>query len=310
MSKHLHAVAGVADAGDPYPTRDGGKPRLLRRLEPVAWQRWQRGAPLSSTQLGRWVSDGFLVLDDLFSAAEVAALQAEAARLQQDPAVLAHACAITEKSSGELRSLFRPQDASPLLARLQRHPRLLAIAQFLLDSEVYLHQARINFKPGFRGGEFWWHSDFETWHAEDGLPRMRALSVSVTLTDNTPYNGPLLLVPGSHRWFVSCPAPTPEDHARWSLREQVVGTPDEASLAALARDGISAATGPAGTVVLFDCNTLHGSPGNITPWPRSNVFFVYNSVHNTPQAPYCGRPPRPAWLAERQDFRPLAPGQD
>ena len=47
------------------------------------------------------------------------------------------------------------------------------------------------------------------------------------------------------------------------------------------------------------------SSANITPLPRSNVFVVYNSVHNTPVKPFCGLPPRPNFIAERQDFTPV-----
>src|SRR3546814_19751740 len=68
----------------------------------------------------------------------------------------------------------------------------------------YIHQSRLNYKPGFKGKEFYWHSDFETWHVEDGMPRMRALSMSVLLAENTPHNGPLMLIPGSHQSFLTC----------------------------------------------------------------------------------------------------------
>ena len=55
----------------------------------------------------------------------------------------------------------------------------MTIAEQILGSQVYIHQSRVNLKPGFKGKEFYWHSDFETWHIEDGMPRMRALSCSI-----------------------------------------------------------------------------------------------------------------------------------
>jgi ectoine hydroxylase len=57
--------------------------------------------------------------------------------------------------------------------------------------------------------------------------------------------------------------------------------------------------------VPFDCNTMHGSNGNITPYPRGNAFFVYNSVENTLQQPFRGLKPRPEHIATRQNFSPL-----
>ncbi|MFB2351798.1 phytanoyl-CoA dioxygenase family protein, partial [Priestia megaterium] len=77
-----------------------------------------------------------------------------------------------------------------LLGRLAADERLVAIANHILGDEVYLHQTRLNYKPGFDGKEFYWHSDFETWHTEDGMPRMRAISMSVQLVDNFAFNGP------------------------------------------------------------------------------------------------------------------------
>src|SRR3546814_5528692 len=82
------------------------------------------------------------------------------------------------------RSIFRVHELSDRLARLARDPRLIHIARQILGSEVYMHQSRANMKPGFKGKEFYWHSDFETWHVEDGMPGMRALSCSALLTDN------------------------------------------------------------------------------------------------------------------------------
>lgn len=56
----------------------------------------------------------------------------------------------------------------------------------------------------------------------------------------------------------------------------------------------------AGSVVFFDCNTMHGSAGNISPWARSNVFMVYNSVENVLGEPKYGLKPRPEHIATRR----------
>src|SRR3546814_18361378 len=85
---------------------------------------------------------------------------------------------------------------------------------------VYIHQSRLNYKPGFKGKEFYWHSDFETWHVEDGMPRMRALSMSVLLAENTTHNGPLMLIPGSHQTYLTCVGETPDAHYLSSLKRR------------------------------------------------------------------------------------------
>src|SRR5690606_32733897 len=132
------------------------------------------------------------------------------------------------------------------------------------------------------------------------------LSISVQLADNLPVTGPLMVMPGSHRDYVACVGETPEDHYKQSLRKQEYGVPDRDSLAKLAdRAGVVAPTGPAGSIVVFDCNTMHGSNGNITPYPRANAFLVYNAVSNQLTTPFGGRRPRPEFIATRQ-ARPLA----
>ena len=132
------------------------------------------------------------------------------------------------------------------------------------------------------------------------MRQMRAVSASIALTENTANNGPLMLVPGSHHYFVACVGATPEEHYKSSLQRQEIGVPDHDSLRWLVEQGgIEAPVGPPGSLVLFECNTMHGSNSNITPLPRSNVFLVYNSVDNALAAPFAAPKPRPDFIASR-----------
>ncbi|MDZ4236597.1 MAG: ectoine hydroxylase [Hydrogenophaga sp.] len=290
---------------DRYPSRFDAQVHITDRLDPVLYGSPDDG-PLSASQLNFYLDNGYLNFDELLSAAEIQACLDEVQKLRSDDAVKASDRAVIEPGSGELRSLFEVHRSSAVLHRLANHPKLVGIARQLLGSEVYIHQSRVNYKGGFRGKEFYWHSDFETWHVEDGMPAMRAVSCSIALTANTPYNGPLMLMPGSHQRHVSCVGATPEDHYKQSLRQQDVGVPDDDSLTRLVQDfGITAPTGLAGAVTFFECNVMHGSSSNITPLSRSNVFMVFNSVHNTLVPPFCGLPPRPNFIAERRDFTPV-----
>jgi ectoine hydroxylase len=285
---------------DLYPSRHAAEPELLPRQEPIVYRSWYPGAPLDRRQIEQFERDGYLVIADVFDDGELEMLQAETRRLLGDPSVLDAETVVTERGSDEVRSIFAIHAQSALMARLAADERLAGVASFLLGDDVYVHQSRLNYKPGFKGREFYWHSDFETWHVEDGMPAMRALSMSVLLAENTPNNGPLMVIPGSHRTYVSCVGETPEDHYQMSLKKQEYGVPDEMSLAVLAHEhGIVAPTGKPGTVILFDCNTMHGSNGNITPFPRANAFLVYNAVSNRLRAPFGAEKPRPPFIAER-----------
>lgn len=293
---------------EPYPSRTLAEPLLARRREPVVWRQGAGPAWLPPEALARYETGGYLVLPGFFEGEALDELRREMERLLQRHRGSKDATVIREPGSDAVRSIFDLPRISPVFARLARHPRLLAFARHVLDSTVYLHQTRLNYKPGLAGKEFYWHSDFETWHVEDGMPAMRALSCSVLLTDNDEFNGPLLVIPGSHRTYVGCVGETPEDNYRSSLRQQTVGTPAPEALTLLTGQagGLASVKGPAGTVVFFDSNLLHGSAGNISPFPRANVFMVYNSVENRLDAPHHGLRPRPEHIAHRECVTPLA----
>ncbi|HRP75728.1 MAG TPA: ectoine hydroxylase [Rhodocyclaceae bacterium] len=301
----FHASTALTGCEDRYPSRLKAEPERFARRDPVIYGMADDG-PLSAKDLTLYERQGYLSFELFLKAEALAPFIAELHRLCESDLVRRSPQAVIEPDSGELRSVFAIHKDNRVLRRLCHHPRLVAIARQLLGGDVYLHQSRINYKPGFRGREFYWHSDFETWHVEDGVPAMRMVSCSVSLTPNTEFNGPLMLIPGSHRTFVSCTGDTPEENYRTSLRRQTVGVPDDASLAVLIdQGGIVAPKGPAGSVTFFECNLMHGSNSNITPMPRSNIFMVFNSVENVPVSPFCGRAPRPDFIAERDNFAPI-----
>ena len=290
---------------DLYPSRFGKNTQYLPRQDPVIHgdSAQRAGTGLSAEQLADFEKNGFLILDAVFTESEVAALRSESSELLTDVTTKNLKEVICEPNSGAVRSVFRAHKLSQPIEEVTNDHRLTRIAQGLLGDAVYIHQTRVNFKPGFKGTEFYWHSDFETWHVEDGMPRMRALSMSITLTENHADNGPLLLIPGSHKTFVTCTGETPDNHHEKSLRKQQFGVPsDEAVSHLIETNGIARAECKAGSVIVFDCNTVHGSNSNITPDPRANIFVVYNAMANAVIDPFCTQPPRPEHVCTRESI--------
>ncbi|MGA6204206.1 ectoine hydroxylase [Nocardia testacea] len=283
---------------DRYPTRTAERLPLQERHDATVWGR------IGNAELAAFDTDGFAIMDRLLAPEEVAGYAAEIDRLASDPDLRGDDRLIVEKSSQQVRSVFEVHKLSPAVAELVRESRVVDLARQVLGSDVYIHQSRVNYLPGFGTG-FYWHSDFETWHAEDGMPAPRAVSLSIALTDNYPYNGSLMVMPGSHRTFVPCQGETPADHYRESLREQEIGVPSKADITDLAHKyGITQFTGAAGSALLFDSNIMHASGNNITPFPRSNIFLVFNSVENTLEEPFAAPARRPAYIADRE-FTPV-----
>lgn len=300
----------MLDSQDLFPTRLERKLGIFERIDPVVYgdpsQHLQ--GPLEQAEVEEYKAKGFLSFPGFFDEQEMKGFIQELSDYENDEDLKLSEGTVLEPGREEIRTIFGIHEISDRFSRLTRNPRLLAMVQQLLDSDVYIHQSRINYKPGFKGKGFDWHSDFETWHSEDGMPRMRSLSCSIVLTDNGEFNGPLMLIPGSHHHFVPCIGRTPENNYKESLKSQEVGVPPLSSLRELMLENdIEAPKGPAGSLIIFECNTLHGSNINMSCWPRSNLFFVYNSVENTLHDPYCGNRPRPEFLANRSNYEPLRP---
>lgn len=290
----MSTATAVADR---YPTRLEYAIAPIARTEPVVWGAAADG-PLSRREESCFDEHGYLLRPGALGGDLIASLRGELDRIAadlapDDPRVI-------REPGGSIRSIFEPHLLSELVAQVVELDTVAPVARQLLGSEVYIHQARINLMPGFTGTGFYWHSDFETWHAEDGMADIRAVSCSIALTHNYPYNGSLMVIPGSHTTFYPCIGATPDNNHDTSLVAQQIGVPDQTTLYKVVdRHGIDQFTGPPGTALWFDANLLHGSGSNITPLPRSNVFLVFNSVHNRLGQPFAAPRHRPEYLAAR-----------
>ena len=283
---------------DNYESRVSRTPLLKKRVDPVIYG--NAAGPLDEVKVKSFEENGFLFFDSFLSGKELdeAIAAQKKLKIQQtdDPKTIFE----LENNEKKVRSIFNIHESNAVFKEISHNPRIVQMVEQLLDSQVYIHQSRINYKPAFRGKEFYWHSDFETWHIEDGMPRMRAISCSISLTENTSFNGALMVIPGSHKVFISCVGETPKDHFKESLKKQEYGVPDDKNLADLAeKHGIASPLGGPGSLLLFDCNLMHGSNSNISPTSRTNVFYVYNSIENGLETPFGKMPPRPDYIASR-----------
>ncbi len=250
---------------------------------------------LNDEQLAGFREDGFVVVPNLFSAEEVAALRAETSRIlaQDTPAN------IREKHSGEVRTAMGLHLRSEVFAKLVRHPRLVEPAMQIAAERLYVQQVKVNAKAPF-GGEVWqWHYDFATHHNEDGVPQPLALNLHVLLDDVTEFNGPLWFIPGSHK---GGPVATALDGTSTSYELWTVSDDTVAEL--VKEGGLFSAQGPAGTGLIFGDCLVHGSPGNMSPWSRRIFSLILNPVDNA-----LTRHRRPDYMHHR-DLTPVAPLAD
>ena len=283
-------------AEDLYPSRIGGTEKIIQRKDPIVYGDTQPDVAhtLNTSQLNTYYENGYIVLPD-YMPEMVTPLQDEINRLKRTMANSNEL--ITEADSQAIRSIFMPNAYSKLIDHFSRHPKILNIARQLLGSDVYITQARVNNKPAFNGRSFAWHSDFETWHVEDGMPRMRAVTAWIMLTENNEYNGPLYVIPESHKHYISCAGITNKKNYTQSLKRQQAGVPRSETMRQILQDKeIQSIHGSPGSLVFHECNLLHGSPDNISGTQRTVLMLVFNSCENALKKPFGFQSPRPKYL--------------
>ena len=248
---------------------------------------------LTDSQLDEYRDRGYLLVPELLSVAEVCCLR------EVLPDILARPGpeVVREKDdASSARLAFGAHLYAEPFAALARLPKVLGPSQNLVGEQVYLHQSRINPKEGFAPSSGWeWHQDYPPWHVVDGMPEPRCVMTSVFLDDCTPATSPLLVVPGSHgHGLIDSYRPHPE--ARGALlyhlgRDTVTALAEE--------NGIEPLLGPAGSVAFVNCNLVHGSANNVSPWRRAIAYLIYNACSNG-----CTSEER-LWFQNERDFTPL-----
>lgn len=257
--------------------------------------------------------NGYLLIDEVFTSKDISEM------LQVLPGLFAkdHPSRVLEKDGHTVRSVYGCHTTTEVFSRLVRDPRVLEPAEDLIGSPLYVYQFKVNVKAAFSGDVWQWHQDFIFWREEDGMAQPDVLTAAIFLDDVTELNGPMFLVPGSHRGGVIEPFAQgggPNNDAlnldaysnspAWTsnLTATLKYTIDQQVLAKLiSRYGAVAPKGPAGSVLFFHSNLVHGSGTNISPRNRVLTLVTYNSVKNVPQFP---ENRRPEFLAS-SDARPL-----
>jgi ectoine hydroxylase len=246
---------------------------------------------LSPVQLDEFDEEGFLFLPDVFSRAEINLLRGELRGIfaQDRPEV------IREKGSEAPRSAFYVQTWNPVFAVLARHPRLVEPGMQILGSDrLYMHQFKINAKAAFDGAVWQWHQDYATWFEDDDMPAPRAMNIALFLAEANEFNGPLMLIPRSHRRgrLAAGHDVTTTSYPLWTIDNETITRLVE-------EGGIVAPKGPAGSMLLFHGNLVHASGSNLTPWGRWILYLSLNRCDNAIR-----RFKRPTWIANR-DFTPI-----
>ncbi|MHB1104526.1 MAG: phytanoyl-CoA dioxygenase family protein [Devosia sp.] len=227
---------------------------------------------LTHEQIAQYQRDGYLSLPGVFAGAALDTLRGAMRRI----IAADRDWNFYESEGGPVRAYNACHWDEPVFADLVRAPETLTPARQILGGDVHLFQFKMNPKAPFGGSTGWaWHQDYPRWKTSDGMTENRAINVAVFLDDVTEFNGPLFLVPGSHRDGVL----DGEEHANTPGLVALELT-DTVVARAIDAGGIVSAKGPAGTVLVFDPNIVHASTSNISPFTRHTAYLTYNHVEN------------------------------
>jgi phytanoyl-CoA hydroxylase len=155
----------------------------------------------------------------------------------------------------------------PAYAALTRHPGIIAVLQDLWGPDIRFDTAKLNMKCAGFGAPVEWHQDWAFYpHTNDNLA-----AVGVMFDDMAMENGPLMVIPGSHKGptfdhhadGVFCGAMDPENH-----------DVDFAKAVAL--------TGKAGSITVHHVRAVHGSAPNISDRDRRLLLFQFRAADAWP----------------------------
>jgi L-proline 4-hydroxylase len=245
---------------------------------------------LTDDQVAEFRERGYLMLPGLFRAPELAVLRHAAGQVY----AMDRKEVVREKDGKTARTAFAAHTYHEAFRRLGRHPRLVEPVEQLLDGPIYMHQYKVNAKAAFDGDVWQWHQDYGTWARDDAMPEPRAMNIAVFIDEVSEFNGPLWLIPGSHveGVFEAGHDVATTSYPLWTLDKETVAR-------LVDRGGIYSAKGPEGSMLMFHGNLVHGSPPNMSPFPRSIVYLSLCHVEN-----HIRRFKRPEWIAHR-DFAPI-----
>ncbi len=228
---------------------------------------------LTKAEIDTYREIGAIVVPDVLSAEEVAELSRVTDGFVAGARGLATHTEIYDLEDSHtpqaprVRRIKAPHLHHPAFARLVRHPRIVAVLQDLWGPDIRFDTAKLNMKSAGFGAAVEWHQDWAFYpHTNDDLA-----AVGVMMDDMELANGPLLIVPGSHR------GPVFDHHADGvfcGAMDPARGEVDFSTAIPL--------TGKAGAITVHHVRAVHGSAPNSSARDRRLLLFQFRAADAWP----------------------------
>jgi len=237
------------------------------------------GGELTDDQVAFYREHGYVVVENALSAAQLAAAHSET------EAIVAGAAGVHEtddiydledshsEAHPRLRRVKSPHEVRPFFWDLVRSASVIGPAARLLGPDIRLRGSKMNMKTAGFGAPVEWHQDWAFYpHTNDDV-----LAVGVMLDDMTEDNGPLMVIPGSHRGPIF-------DHHNGGY---FCGALD-AKKCGLDFSKAVALTAPAGSISLHHVRMVHGSRVNSSGRDRRLLLYELAAADAWPIAGAAG----------------------
>lgn len=228
---------------------------------------------LTSSQIEKFRRRGYVAVPGFFNATEVAALQADIARLKRNGFLRNVATDGDGKTTSAVKQNLQLCPAnfySTLIRALPFAPKVLDAVTELIGPTITLHLDQIFLKPGKTGMGTAWHQD----NAYFRIPKpLRGTAMWIAIHDATVANGTMRVVPDS--WE------TPLPHERDGNSDHHIRCfPDESKAETIELK--------AGSVLFFCYGTPHATGDNTTDTERAGLAYHFLCDDQTDESFYEG----------------------
>src|SRR5688572_24660186 len=229
---------------------------------------------LSQEQLNAYARDGVLLVENVVRESTLGTMRralsdliARSASVRQHDDVYD----LESDHSAEnprLRRIKTPHAHNPVFWDFCTSEPLLSILKQLLGPNIRMHNSKLNVKAPEGGSPLEWHQDW-AFHPHTNAS---LCAIGLMLEDCRMENGPMLVVPGSHK------DRTVHDH---NADGRFCGAIDP-ERTPLDYDKAIACTGKAGTISIHHTFAVHGSAANTSRAPRPFLLYEFMAADAWP----------------------------
>jgi ectoine hydroxylase-related dioxygenase (phytanoyl-CoA dioxygenase family) len=232
---------------------------------------------LTQAQMEAYDRAGAIVVPDVLSPAEVAELRRVTDEFVERARHVAKHDDIYDLEDSHttqdprVRRIKAPHLHHPAYAGLVRHPNIIAALQSLWGPDIRFDTAKLNMKSAGYGAAVEWHQDWAFYpHTNDDLA-----AVGVMMDDMEVENGPLMIIPGTHK------GPVFDHHCEGKFCGAMDPARAEVDYAAAVP-----LTGGAGSITIHHVRAVHGSAPNLSAKPRRLLLFQFRAADAWPLLGY------------------------